>query len=1160
MGVVYQARQVNLNRVVALKMILAGRLATEADVRRFYLEAEAAAGLDHPGIVPIFEVGQHEGQHYFSMGFVEGRSLAQKVANGPLPPREAAALLVKVAEAVAYAHRRGVIHRDIKPANILLDQNGNPRVTDFGLAKKLEGDSGLTGSGQIMGTPGYMPPEQAGGNRGEVGPASDVYALGATLYALMTGRPPFQAATAMDTVIQVIRDEPVPPRRLNASIPLDLETISLKCMEKEPAKRYASVAALGEDLRRCLAGEPILARPASRYEKAWKWARRRPTIAALSALVVAVALIGLAGILFQWRQAVLAREQAVEKAEAETKARKEATDLAGRLERKTDELERQTYIFATSLAQREWEAANLDQANHLLEACPVRLRGWEWFRLNRLSHLPERTIPAGGFAFPFLTWNLDGTLLTSEGVGGGAQINAPDATEPLRLKIPEVYRATWGRRDNRLLVFRKDSSLAWVEPNSGAVTKLWSIPSPSEQIKFALMDMTLSHDGKLLATAHAGNQTNLRIWDMASGRLEKSLVGSGLGQVLAVAWHPTGRRLAIGSSNWTAHIWDMAGPTMGAVLRGHRGEVRAVAWSPDGRGLATASDDRTSRIWDPGSGKAIATLTGHTAEVNGVAWSPDGNRMATASSDRTVRLWNPVTGAPLATLRGHSDRVFRVAWRPDGSRLASSGMEGAVNIWDPDKPGETLDLTAHPADVRAVAWSPDGRLVATVADDPLVRLWEADTGRPVRNFAGHTARVFAVCFSPDGKRLATAATDLTAKAWDVATGKCLSTFTNHQQHVYAVSWSPDSKLVATGGTDVMVRVWDPNTGKERRSVVPMAEPRMGYVSGVAWSPDGTRIAAAMAPPVNAVVVVDAVNLRTVLKLSGHGHGVSAVAWSADSRLLASASYDKSCRVWDAVSGVLQATLTGHGGFVHSVAWNPDGTRVATAGADGIVRIWDPAQATHMASLPAHTGPVWSIAWSPDGTRLASASADHSCRIWFGGSPAQAIASSPAEHAPRTQRPVTEQTAGSSGKALAQPRSLLGQKVTQAPEPSIRVEFRRAEGQARPGYSKRKVERENHSVFVHDEADFVVTAADLDKVQVEPDEREFPSVVVFFSKSGAERLGRLTSSQVDKPLAILVDGKLVAAPMLRSRLDRSAIISGQFTREEAESLAAAMRPR
>ena len=264
MGVVFEARQVSLNRSVALKMILTGQLADETDVKRFYTEAEAAANLDHPGIVPIYEVGQHEGQHYFSMGFVDGKSLSQRLADGPLAPRESAELLLKVAEAIEFAHQHGVIHRDLKPANILLDKNGNPRVTDFGLAKKLETDSGLTGSGQIMGTPSYMPPEQAGGKRGEVGPAADVYALGATLYAMLTGRPPFQAATTMDTVLQVISEEPVPPRRLNASIPLDVETICLKCLQKEPAKRYAGAAALASDLRRYIAGEPIAARRVTR--------------------------------------------------------------------------------------------------------------------------------------------------------------------------------------------------------------------------------------------------------------------------------------------------------------------------------------------------------------------------------------------------------------------------------------------------------------------------------------------------------------------------------------------------------------------------------------------------------------------------------------------------------------------------------------------------------------------------------------------------------------------------------------------------------------------------------------------------------------------------------------------------------------------------------
>ena len=292
MGVVYKARQVKLNRVVALKMILAGQLANEADVKRFYVEAEAAAKLDHPGIVPIFEIGQHDGQHYFSMAFVEGESLAKKVANGPLPPREAAQLVQKVAEAVQYAHEHDIIHRDLKPANVLLDVNGQCKVTDFGLAKQMKADSGLTGTGQILGTPSYMPPEQAAGKIDDIGPAADVYSLGAILYCLVTGRPPFQAANPMDTLLQVLDQEPAPPRQLNPQVPLDLETIALKCLEKEPARRYAKAVDLAEELGRFLRGEPILARPVGVVDRTWRWCKRNRTVAGLTAAVASALIAG----------------------------------------------------------------------------------------------------------------------------------------------------------------------------------------------------------------------------------------------------------------------------------------------------------------------------------------------------------------------------------------------------------------------------------------------------------------------------------------------------------------------------------------------------------------------------------------------------------------------------------------------------------------------------------------------------------------------------------------------------------------------------------------------------------------------------------------------------------------------------------------------------
>ncbi|HJT33747.1 MAG TPA: protein kinase [Pirellulales bacterium] len=294
MGVVFKAQQRRLNRTVAVKMILAGELADQNDVQRFLSEAEAAAGLDHPGIVPVYESGEINGQHYFSMGFVDGQSLAAVLSGGPLPPRHASELVAQVAEAVDYAHQRGVIHRDLKPGNILLDREGHPRVTDFGLAKRVAGDSGLTRTGQALGTPSYMPPEQASGKLEAIGRAADVYALGAVLYAALTGRPPFQAATPLDTILQVLEQEPVAPRQLNAGVPRDLETVTLKCLEKEPHKRYATARDLADELGRFSRGEPIHARPVGRSERAWRWCCRKPVMAALIAAVCITLVAGTA--------------------------------------------------------------------------------------------------------------------------------------------------------------------------------------------------------------------------------------------------------------------------------------------------------------------------------------------------------------------------------------------------------------------------------------------------------------------------------------------------------------------------------------------------------------------------------------------------------------------------------------------------------------------------------------------------------------------------------------------------------------------------------------------------------------------------------------------------------------------------------------------------
>lgn len=290
MGVVFRARQKSLNRVVAIKLILAGQLASSQDIEQFHAEAEAAASLDHPGIVPIYEVGEHQGQHYFSMAFVDGENLATKVDRGPFDPTAAASCIRQVVEAVEYAHQKGIVHRDLKPGNILLDTQGRPRITDFGLAKRWKVADAPSSGKDVCGTVSYMPPEQAEAQHDRVGPASDVYALGATLYCLLTGRPPFQSANPIDTLLQVVQQPPVPPRQFNPVIPKDLETICLKCLEKDPARRYSTAKALSEDLQRFLNDQPILARPPSSWEQLRRWSRQHPGLALSGSLTAAAML------------------------------------------------------------------------------------------------------------------------------------------------------------------------------------------------------------------------------------------------------------------------------------------------------------------------------------------------------------------------------------------------------------------------------------------------------------------------------------------------------------------------------------------------------------------------------------------------------------------------------------------------------------------------------------------------------------------------------------------------------------------------------------------------------------------------------------------------------------------------------------------------------
>ncbi len=985
MGVVFQARQVRLNRTVALKMILAGQLADETDVKPFYTEAEAAANLDHPGIVPIYEVGQHEGQHYFSMGFVEGQSLSQRLAEGPLPSREAAELIRRVSEAIEYAHQRGVIHRDLKPANILLDRNGNPRVTDFGLAKKVQGDSGLTGSGQIMGTPSYMPPEQAGGKRGEVGPAADVYALGATLYALITGRPPFQAATAMDTVIQVVSDEPVPPRRLNPTVDLDIETICLKCLEKEPAKRFATAGALADELARFLAGEPILARPVGQTERAWRWCRRKPVVAGLAGGVALALALG----------TVVATCFAVRADQAARRAQEE--------KRFSD---RRLYTAEMNLAQRAWQVGNMDLFQVRLRVHVPKFlddpdpRGFEWFYLDRLRQLELRTLPEHIQLGRRVVYSPDGRTHAFDDEDGNVTLwdvaSGWDAVSGRFFSLRGDGRAV----DRPRLAYSPDSRTLATTSEDGTV-KLWDTASGNEvrALSARAARLAYSPDGRTLAIATSFR--TLQLWDPATGKIARGL-GSASAWIFGLAYSSDGRSLASTGNDYAVQLWDTAAGKGVQALRVRTDQstqstaYEGAAYSPDGRTVAAGGSDSTVQLWETATGKEIRTLRGHAGIVTRVLYSPDCRTLATVSLDETVKLWDFATGKEIGTIRGHpvASLAPNVSFSPDGRTLASVGSDNTVQVRD-TATGKAVRALRSRRGAADVSYSPDGRTLALVTKDRTVELWDANRTDEIVVLRGHTGTVAHVVYSPDGRTLASASGDKTVKLWDATTGKEVRALRGHAGAVLGVAYSPDGRTLATASGDKTVKLWDAANGNELRTL------RWnfgfgGVFSGLAYSPDGRTLASVSED--NTVKLWDAATGKLVEMLRGHKSAVDCVAYSPDGRTIASAGADGTVKLWDAdtrkeVPGKRQMEKTFRAvagrAFNGIVAYSPDGRTLATTAlspraradlGDYAVQLWD-AAGHEVVALVGHVGAVYGLAFSPDGRRIATASADGTVKLW-----------------------------------------------------------------------------------------------------------------------------------------------------------------------------------